>query len=381
MNFPGFFEHFAQTDDSQRVATRKAVAVATKRVEDRFGPYLRSAKTPDELRARLSLVEDEMREAIADAVEEHGVEDADAIYTAVAKHAGGAYCDDCKNWKHLPDGCTCGDDDSPKESSRNGELDGPGIDDELADAPSAVGGEPKPKMPIEAAGPLPSLFQEGVASPGLNTPPAAGAAPNLPASGGSPGPSIAQGMPNSPAQMGYGTTPQPAPTPAPATSPTPPPLASPENLHHDLAMQPGAADANQGARDFQPEKHNMDNYNQIGQQYGLSGQQVQDMLKNYQAHTAADAPAGAGGAVKREKLPTGDNSGLGGPSPKIDKSKSGDEWSWNTSDIDTETSGTPKPSVTQDVSELPDYTKDDFLRFRVSMTRLSSGISPVCRGT
>lgn len=66
----------------------------------------------------------------------------------------------------------------------------------------------------------------------------------------------------------------------------------------------------------------------------------------------ADAAWDGGGAVVRESLPKADKSGLDGPSPKIDKSKAGDEKGHKHTPVpDTETSGSPKPTETQSVTD------------------------------
>jgi hypothetical protein len=61
--------------------------------------------------------------------------------------------------------------------------------------------------------------------------------------------------------------------------------------------------------------------------------------------------ADGGGAVERVDLPKGDESGLGGPSPKIDKSKAGDEKGHKPTTVDTEMAGTPHPTETQSVND------------------------------
>ncbi len=84
-------------------------------------------------------------------------------------------------------------------------------------------------------------------------------------------------------------------------------------------------------------------------------------LKDKESKTA-DAPRDGGGAVKTETLPKADNSGLGGPSPKIDKK----EWKpralgdgdGNLKPIDTEQKGSPNPTEHQDVDDTADHSKD-----------------------
>ena len=70
-------------------------------------------------------------------------------------------------------------------------------------------------------------------------------------------------------------------------------------------------------------------------------------------------------------LPAADASGLGGPSPKIDKGKSGDVAGWSLKDIDV---GSKKHRlVQQDATEPADYNDPDFLRDLDSRDALQTG--------
>lgn len=100
--------------------------------------------------------------------------------------------------------------------------------------------------------------------------------------------------------------------------------------------------------------------------YGTIASETPAMQKARQlitAKLAADAPTGDS-AEKRKTLPTGDESALGGPSPKIDKRK------WkpkalgepNLHPIDTEGKGSPHPTEHQDIVDKPDYERDNFLK-------------------
>lgn len=186
----GLFEDIALFDDARAVAQRKAAAVVFKRVDDNVGSFVKRAKDQAEREARLSLVSDDIRQIVADVVEEYGG-DAEKLEEAIDEHLRG-------------DGVT-------------------ELNEELADAPSAVG------------------------------------------------------------------------------------------------------------------------------------------TKSLSSTKEADAPKDGGGAVKRESLPTGDESALGDPSPKIDKK----EWKpnalnekGNLKPVDAEQEGSPHPTVDQDVDDTPDPNKD-----------------------
>jgi hypothetical protein len=75
---------------------------------------------------------------------------------------------------------------------------------------------------------------------------------------------------------------------------------------------------------------------------------------------AAEVEDGDSYQSETVSLPAADDSGLGGPSPEIDKGKSGDVAGWSLSDIDV---GSKKHRLeNQDASEPADYNDPDFLR-------------------
>jgi len=76
----------------------------------------------------------------------------------------------------------------------------------------------------------------------------------------------------------------------------------------------------------------------------------------------ASKPETGDSTEKNEKLPTGDESALDGPSPKIDKKKwkpNATNPSGNLKPIETEDSNSPHPTRQMDIKEKPDYQNDD----------------------
>jgi hypothetical protein len=250
----GIFEHLAAFDDSERVAARKAVAVATKRVQTQFGAFLASATDADRA-ARVALIQDDLDAVVASVVSEYGG-DYDKIRMVIA------------DLTTMPRD-TAGQWSSPEQLQDAQQSD---IDSELEKAPSAVGAD---------------------AGAGVLSSHTAGHADDC--------------------ECGFCT--------------------------------------NKGS-------------------FGKDEEEDEDKDddEDGEKKTAADAPAGAGGASKRESLPKADASGLGGPSPKIDKAKSGDQDGWNSKPIDTEMSGTPHPTVDQDITQKPEFDKEDFLAQTDSVT-------------
>lgn len=68
----GIFEHLAAFDNADRDTSRKAVAVANKRVKDRFLPFISAAKDDGERKARLDFISEDLSQVIVDVVEEYG---------------------------------------------------------------------------------------------------------------------------------------------------------------------------------------------------------------------------------------------------------------------------------------------------------------------
>jgi hypothetical protein len=78
----GLFEHLAADDEMGRIARRKAIAVANKRVADRFGEFLTDTDA-EAVTERLDLVGEEFDNAIRDACDEQGVEDHEPIIASI----------------------------------------------------------------------------------------------------------------------------------------------------------------------------------------------------------------------------------------------------------------------------------------------------------
>lgn len=423
MNFPGFFEHYAHTDDSQKVATRKVLAVARKRFNDRFIPFLYLANSRVELESRLDLIRNDIVAAMDDVCDEHGAdaEVGERAASALIAEAKGAFCDDCRAWKSGPraGGCSCegggedeGEEEMEKEASDDDEH--KDIDKELADAPSAVGvgevEEPEP-MPIEAArreallgipgtpnidplSPLKNTVQGvgdlthgdvgGAAGHMLNAMPGAGPLQNTIndgitqgvkgvqdlASGGGLGAMVPGMMQGQPAQQQQGQQ-------QPGQQPVQPPPGS-DAIHHEFSeINPGQDGGPYFGQPGQPnpgQAYDQQHLNDVAQQMHINPQQVQQGLQQYNqnlgpGHNPLPPMQGnlhQGEALETVELPNKERdtfaTGLGDKaSPKIDKSKSGDETGWDLEPIDTQMGGSPHPSVEQDVGTPAKYDKKDFL--------------------
>ena len=85
----GLFQSLAADDSEKRVAHRKSLAVANKRVSDRFGAFLAAAETSEDYSARLDLIRADVREAVASVCSEHGG-DPDRIERSILSHMAGA---------------------------------------------------------------------------------------------------------------------------------------------------------------------------------------------------------------------------------------------------------------------------------------------------
>jgi hypothetical protein len=98
----GLFEHLAADDEMGRIARRKAIAVATKRVNDRYAEFVLSEDDTEAITERLDLVADEFDQAVRDACDEQGVEDSGPIVAAIRK----SFLDKAANCD-CGEGCEC----------------------------------------------------------------------------------------------------------------------------------------------------------------------------------------------------------------------------------------------------------------------------------
>jgi hypothetical protein len=69
----GLFEHLAASDEVEKTASRQAVAVTQKRLANQILPFLAAAPDAENRKARLSLVEGDVRQIVADVAEEYQV--------------------------------------------------------------------------------------------------------------------------------------------------------------------------------------------------------------------------------------------------------------------------------------------------------------------
>ena len=66
------FEHISATDNSERVANRRAAAVAAKRFDDQFGAFVKGASSTEEFNSRVALIENDLNDMVDAVVEDHG---------------------------------------------------------------------------------------------------------------------------------------------------------------------------------------------------------------------------------------------------------------------------------------------------------------------
>jgi hypothetical protein len=449
----GLFEDISQFDEGVRIARRQAAAVATKRVSDRVGGYLRLAKSGEEYTARLDFVSNDIRQIVADVAEDFGTdqdklleaidehlkgdgvteldEDLDSAPSAVGagkqssegdkvcptcngsgfkdEHQDEGTCPTChgagsiaKQAAGHKDGCECGfcknkgsfgkkdkDKASEEEVTKvKGILDDEEKNDKDASEPewrenikdSAIKEAFTAKDFVlladaisKAPGTSPQLaehFADTLAqtNPRFDRERFIAAASGSPLSGRDALPQQQVAPPQGPGGAQA----------APAGQPPQPqmPLAS--------IRQAGPLDEAQGYGGVAPQPHLQQQPGQLTPEEELllqqQGQQPQvPPIPQYPGDPAqpqlqqpmmasthqAEAPRDGGGATKIEKLPKGDGKAVGtGPSPKTDHKT----WrpnalnpSTNTPPVDTEMSGTPVPTETQDVDTERDY-EADFLR-------------------
>lgn len=118
------FEHLARDDarEQERVSGNRAIIAVQARVQDRFSAFVANAAGPEDRDARLSLLDDEIRDVVAAVCEEYDFNgDQDIIHTAArdalgAGHPAGCDCGFCKNKGKLFDKDDEGEEEETKES-------------------------------------------------------------------------------------------------------------------------------------------------------------------------------------------------------------------------------------------------------------------------
>lgn len=79
------FSVIAHEDNNDQGKLRQAMALASERVDDRFGIFVRKGSVDDQA-ARYSLVEEDVKAVVAAACQQVGYADADGIYNVIAKN-------------------------------------------------------------------------------------------------------------------------------------------------------------------------------------------------------------------------------------------------------------------------------------------------------
>lgn len=110
------FESMMANDESQRVASRKALALAKRRSDLQFGRFLSVSRNSAEVEARLSLIEDDLQKTVLGACEECDFPNVervlDSVRSSLQAYAG--ICPDCDG-----EGCAhCTKESTVRESRR-----------------------------------------------------------------------------------------------------------------------------------------------------------------------------------------------------------------------------------------------------------------------
>lgn len=357
------FDDINQFDEGFLAARREAVAVAQKRVQDRVGSYLKVAKTAEEYDARLSYVSDDVRQIVADVAEEFSI-DHDKLADAIDEHLKGDGITDIDAeladapsavgqkaaGGHKP-GCTCGF--CKNKGNLPGRVDQKEQEDKDASEPhddddsSVVDKESSVRLADDEPVECDKCEGLGTEKDGSLCGKCGGS--------GELDPETAKIHEERNASVheaeGFRTD--------PATCP---------NCHNGMTLTT-SREAQQGGAPLEYACSKC-GYHGESEEHRPGRMQFQEGLTNLispQSSTRqADAPRDGGGATKTVSLPTGKGDAVGyGASPKIDKK----EWKPNALNadgnlppVDSEMSGSPNPTETQDlVDEKPDYD-GDFLR-------------------
>jgi hypothetical protein len=82
-------------EEQERIAGSRAVIAVQARAKTRFSNFIAKATTPDEVEARIGLIETNLRTIASEVCEEYGFEDADRLFLASTVALGGGHASDC----------------------------------------------------------------------------------------------------------------------------------------------------------------------------------------------------------------------------------------------------------------------------------------------
>lgn len=284
----GIFEHLASEDaaEHERVAGTRAVIAAQTRVRDRFTSFLKKATSREEFEQRLALVDNEVRQIVIEACNEHLYVDSERIYLAAtavlgAGHPSDCTCGFCENKGNLPGSKK--DEDSDDMSDKSDDKDDEKKDDDDDDDKPAF---LKSKSSVDV--------RQGSAS-----------APEFPWDH----------------------------------------VASVHVADGFSFCECGCDGCNEG--------NHCESEECISTKH--SGNPGNPESAKSSEKTAADVETGDTFTQERVDLPASKD-GLGGPSPKIDKAKSGDNLGWDLKPIDVPSA--QHPVEQQNIHDTPDYKAD-----------------------
>lgn len=307
------FENIALQDDTEIINHRRASAVANKRVKDRLGGFF--ANADNDLPARLALVEDEIHEMVEDVVKEYGG-DAQKIEAAIKQS--------------VMDPFSIGPTGGPTTPNASGGMGG------------GMGGGTCPQCGQPLVNGQCATCQGGTGASG------AGAAYGM-----------MHSIPQSPS-----TGPIQAHTGAGGFCDECHSWKSGPNK--GCTCDSDSEEANDDSKssrtalsiDTEPIMHPQPLPDEPGEE-GVHD--IDDELANAPSAVGTGTISRTAEALETVELPKGDESALGGPSPKIDKGNSGDNFGWSLDPIDTQMDGSPNPTIEEDPTDKADYNKKDFL--------------------
>lgn len=433
----GIFEHLAATDDSARVAARKAVAVANKRVSEYLGDFLKRASSVEERQARLALVEEDVTRIVADVTDQYGGDPAHTL-AAIREVLG---CDESESESEGEDDDGDSDDWDPSESEsskkknpfpfkkkdkddKESRVAGPLGPEATPEGPQTVNLEPNWEQMRAWLTNMAKTDPEGAAkiaeAMGAEAPPElVGGALPLPGPQEPPVPGGETGSAGGPVAEDYFASVRTARRPK---------MCPYHSELVDSSLQAGEPQYSafsglvggpshckggfDGSCNFKPDMVTQSYWDKKSEEYADrrrqrelersqpepintipeptmpsadDGEGITDLdtelteapsavgggesehfaeepsMAMAAAQRTAEAPRDGGGAVTTEELKPGNKDALGKPSPKIDKTT----WkpnalndSGNLKPIDTEQSGSPHATDSQDVTDKPDWEED-----------------------
>lgn len=347
----GIFEVLASNDaeTQERLSGTRAVIAVQSRAQDAFGTFVANAQDDEERTARISLISNDLDAIIAEVADEYGYDNTDQLHNAATVALGGGHASDCGCGFCENKGAFGKDKDDKKDDDKSDDKDSK--DDDKDDKSES-------KKPWEKDSSVSPRVYSELDWDGLTKTADGFSHCDCDCEGCDEGNHCESEKCIETKHSGNGGNPASAGSSEKKSATEKLAMAVSKRDFEAIAsiLQQNGADpalAQQIADYFATQNQNFDN-DRFMDASGF-GQQPVASVVSAAIKLAADVETGDTYAQERVDLPSSKD-GVGGPSPKIDKSNSGTNLGWDTEAIDVPSDR--HPTEKQQIHDTPEYKAD-----------------------